>query len=171
MTANTALGYIFDTGAASADSSRFQALVTIDAPRRGNVIHSCLGRQGMYYLTEELAFGRYSYWVHVLPTPGGLTDVPYDTSPKQEYIWRSKKYIMPGRTTWGAAKVVHKRGCVKLRLYIDGCCAFETVVKGCGAFRLPSQLVGIAMEIELVGTAEVMEVHVASTIEELTNNE
>lgn len=171
MASNTAVGYILDTGASSADSSKFQALVTIDAPRRGNVIHSCVGRQGMYYLTEELAFGRYSYWVHVLPSPGGHTDVEYDSAVKQEYIWKSKKYIMPGRSTWGAFKVVHSSGCAKLRLYVDGCCAYETVVKGCGPNRLPSQLAGVTLEIELIGTARVTEVHVASTIEELLQNE
>lgn len=171
MAADTAVGYILETGASSADKTQFQQLVTIDAPRRGNVIHSCLGRQGVYFLTEELAFGRYHYYVHVLPTLGGLTDTKYESAPKQEYIWRSKKYIMPGRTTWGACKVVHSKGCVKLRLYLDGCCRYETVVQGCAPFRLPAQLAGVAAEIELIGTARVTELHLASTMQELTNNE
>jgi hypothetical protein len=167
MASDTSVGYIFQTGAISADRSQFQQLVTIDAPRRGNVIHSCIGRQGMYYLTEEFAFGRYNYYVHVLPEPGGATDVKYQNARKMQYDWRSKEYVMPGRTTWGAAKVVFNGGCVRLRIRVDGCCVEDIMVKDCKPFTLPSQIVGTTLDVELIGDAVVTEVTIASTMREL----
>ena len=169
MTENTTVGYIFDTGANSADSTPFQKLVTIDAPRRGNVVHYCIGRQGPYFLTEEFRFGEYYYYVHVLPTPGGTTDVRYEHAEKMQYTWKSKEYVMPGRTVWGAAKVVHSKGCVTFRLYVDGRIVYSAKVIGCMPFRLPSQIAGMTAVIELVGDATVTEVHIASSIRELTN--
>lgn len=167
MATDTSVGYIFQTGALSADRSQFQQLVTIDAPRRGNVIASCLGRQGLYLLTEEFAFGRYNYFTHVLPSPGGDTDVKYGNARKMEYQWKSKKYVMPARTTWGAAKVVFNGGCVRMRLHVDGCCMEDVMVRSCQPFTLPSQITGVTLEVELIGDAEVTEVIVASTMREI----
>lgn len=172
MAGERSLGYIFNTGAATGDKTRWQHLVTIDAPTAGSVIHSCLGPQGLYFLTHDTNESLDNiYGVYVLPQPDNLTQIKYADASKMTYRWKSKKFVMAGRTTWGAAKVVHDSGCVKLRLYIDGCCRHEEVVKGCGPFRLPGQLAGIEAEIELVGTARVYEVHIASSIQELLRNE
>jgi hypothetical protein len=178
----TQTGVIFHTGAASADNPPFGQMTTIDGPPPGGdwmdapkVVAHAFGRQGVYLLSKIWYTGTidglpYGYgYVDVLPVPGGSTDITYDQAKKQTYRWKSKKFVMAGRTTWAAAKVVHSKGCVRLRLYIDGCCKYETVVKGCGPFRLADQLVGKTLEIELVGTAQVTEVHVASTIEELAS--
>lgn len=165
--ADRSIGYMFHTGAGSSDRNQFQQLVTIDAPRRGDVIHSCVGRQGPYFLTQEFSYGRYNYYVHVLPTPGGTTDVKYENALKQEYKWKSKKYVMPGRTTFSVAKVVFDGGCCRLRIHVDGCCRYDQVVKSCAPFKLPDQLVGIDWEIEVAGTAVVSEIHIASTFQEL----
>lgn len=167
--ADKALGYIFHTGAGTSDRNQFQQLVTIDAPRRGDVIHSCIGRQGPYFLTQELEFGRYRYFVHVLPIPGGTTDVSYEKALKQKYTWKSKKFVMAGRTNFTCAKVTMGKGCVRLRIYVDGCCQYDAVVTSCDPFRLPDQLVGVTWEIELRGEATVAEVHIASTMRELAN--
>lgn len=161
------LGYIYNTAAITGNPSRYGQLVTLDLPNKGKVIDTALGRQGLYVLTEENVDAIIRNEVFVLPTPGSNTDVPYDSAPKMEYIWRSKKFVMPGRTTIGVAKVVHK-GCVRLRLIVDGCCRVEEQVRHCNAFRLPSQLVGFEYEIELIGTGTVYEVHIASTMQELT---
>lgn len=171
MTTDTALGYIFDTGTTAADSSEFQKLVTIDAPRRGDIIHSCIGRQGPYFLTQELRFGEYYYYVHVLPVPGGTTDVKYEQAPKMEYQWKSKEYVMPGRTTWTCAKVVFKNGCVTFRLYVDGRIVYSKRVPNCSPFRIPAQIAGVTAVIELIGDATVTEVHVASSMRELTSSD
>lgn len=162
------IGYIFNTGTAGADALPFQHLVTIDAPTNGDVIDSTLGRQGMYFLSEVFSYGRYNYYVHMLPTPGGTTDVQYERTQKQTYRWKSKKFVMPGRTTLAAAKVVMDKGCVRLKIHADGCCRYDAVVQNCAPFRLPDQLVGVEWEIELIGEATIHEVHVASTMEELT---
>lgn len=160
------LGYIFNTGASTGNPNRYGQLVTIDLPNKGRVLDSELGRQGLYILTEQTVEAEFHNEIYVLPMPGSNTDVPYDSAPKMEYIWRSKKFVMPGRSTLGVAKVVHK-GCVRLRIIVDGCCKTEEQVRNCEAFRLPSQIVGTEYEIELVGTGQVFEVHVASTMQEL----
>jgi hypothetical protein len=168
---DTTVGYIYHTGAGSADKTQFQQLVTIDAPRRGDVVASCIGRQGPYFLTQEFKFGRYKYYVHVLPTPGGTTDVDYNKASKQQYTWKSKRFVMPGRTTFSSAKVVMAGGCVRLRIYVDSCCRYDAVVQNCAPFKLPDQLVGIDWELELIGTAVVTEVHIASSMQELTREQ
>jgi hypothetical protein len=93
--------------------------------------------------------------------------------PRQQYTWKSKKFVFPGQTTFAAAKVVHAcgGGGVRFRLYIDCCCVYETVVRGCVPFRLPAQLRGITCEIELIGCSRVTEVRVASSIRELMGDE
>jgi hypothetical protein len=160
------LGYIYNTSSATGNPTRYGQLVTLDLPHKGRVLDSALGRQGLYILTEEAVDGVYQNETYVLPMPGSNSDVAYEYAPKMEYQWRSKKFVMPGRTTLGAAKVVHK-GCVRLRIFADGCCRVEEQVRHCQAFRLPSQIVGTEFEIELVGTGQVYEAHVASTMQEL----
>lgn len=167
MANDNKIGYIFSTGSLGSDSTPFQHLVTLDAPTEGDVIHSCTGRQGVYYLSEVYKYGEYSYYVHVLPTPGGTTDNRYEGASKNTYTWKSKKFTMPGRTTFSAAKVVMDKGCVRLRIHLDGRCRYDAVVQNCAPFRLPDQLAGIEVEIELIGKATVHQVHVASTMEEL----
>lgn len=162
-----ALGYILNTGAGTGVPTQFGHLTTIDLPTYGDVIYSCLGRQGVYVLTEKKINQNYENEIYVLPEPGGTTDVPYETAPKMEYRWRSKKFVTPGRTTFSAAKVVYARGCVRLRLLAHGCCVFEEQIRNCSPFRLPSQVSGTEFEIELIGDAIVYDVHIASSMTEL----
>jgi hypothetical protein len=174
MTTNVnTLGYIVSTGAGTSDPAKFQQLVTIDGPSRGKVISSCIGRQGPYFMTEDFdpAIQEYSHSVFVLPQPGGSTDAPYANVRKQEYTWRSKKFVLPGRTTIAVAKVVHNCGNVRLRIIADGCCRYEAQIRNNQAFKLPSQITANEIELELTGTATVYEVHVASSMQELLENE
>lgn len=174
MTSNlNTLGYIVSTDAGTADPSKFQQLVTIDGPTRGNVTATCIGRQGPYFMTEDFdpVTQEYSHSVFVLPVPGGSTDAPYANVRKQRYIWRSKKFVMPGRTTICVAKVVHNCGDVRLRIIADGCCRYEAQVRNSQAFKLPGQITANELELELEGTATVFEVHVASSMQELLENE
>ena len=162
------IGYIYSTGAGTSDPAQFQQLVTIDAPTRGEVIASCIGRQGPYFLSKtDVGEDTEQLTIHVLPMPDRLTDIKYDGAPKMTYIWRSKKFVLSGLTTMAAAKVVHGKGDVRLRIIVDGCCKYEVQVRSNKAFRLPPQVIGIEWELELIGTAQVFEVHVASSIEEL----
>lgn len=169
MNANT-LGYIYNTGSSTADAKQFQQLVTIDAPSTGDVISSSFGRQGLYLLSEAVVDAQYVNSVDVLPEPGGKTDIPYATAPKMTYIWRSKKFVMPGRTTFSVCKVVHKGGHLRLRIIVDGCCMAELQICCSAPFTLPSQMAGIEFEFELIGTARVEEFHVAQSMRELLEN-
>lgn len=167
MIANTTKGFILQTGASTAGKIAPQALVTFDAPTRGDVIHACKGRQGVYFLSRNAVADGYQFSTHVLPLPDNKTDIKYDRANKQEYIWRSKEFVMAGRETFAAAKVVHEKGCVRLRLFVDGCCRYDEVVKGCAPFTLPAQIAGVKWQIELRGTARVTEVHIAGSMQEL----
>lgn len=170
MANDRTLGYILNTGAATGEQTQFQQLVTIDGPTAGTFMDSCIGDQGLYFLVKDTVPepGKYGIWV--LPQPDNQTNVKYEQAPKMTYRWRSKKFVMAGRTTWGAAKVVHSKGCVRLRIIVDGCCRHEEQVKDCGPFRLPSQIAGVTCELELEGTARVTELHVASSLQELLRN-
>jgi hypothetical protein len=110
--------------------------------------------------------------VYNLPLPEDVGDTAYQNTAKLKYTWRSKKFEFRGQTTFAAAKVVQAcgGGGVRLRLYIDCCCAYETVVRGCVAFRLPTQLRGTTLEIELEGCSRVTEVIVASSMKELMSD-
>ncbi len=165
--ADIGLGYIFSTGSGTSDPAQFQQLVTIDAPTTGSVISSCQGRQGVYFLSEESILDVTTYKTHVLPQPDNITDVKYATAPKMEYTWRSKRFVMPGRATMGAGKVVHSDGHIRIRIIVDGCCRHEQQVRSNKPFRLPAQMAGVEWEIELIGTATVYEVHIAPSMEEL----
>ncbi len=161
------LGYIYSTGSGTSDAAQFQQLVTIDAPTPGVVISSCQGRQGVYFLSEVSVDDVTTYKTHVLPQPDHVTDVKYATAPKMEYIWRSKRFVMPGRATMGAGKVVHSGGHVRIRILVDGCCRHEQQVRSNKPFRLPAQMAGTEWEIELLGNATVYEVHIAPSMQEL----
>jgi len=111
--------------------------------------------------------------VYTLPLPEDAGLATYVAEAKQRYVWRSKKFVFTGNVEMGAAKVVHDcaGNGVRLRLYVDCCCVYETVVRGCVPFTLPDQLRGITWEIELQGCSRVTEVHLAPTIRELTDRE
>ena len=111
--------------------------------------------------------------VYSLPLPEDVGLPAYKNAPKQQYVWRSKKFVFPGQTTMGACKIVHScaGGGVRMRLFVDCCCVFQTVVRGCVPFRLPAQLRGITFEIELQGCSRVTEVRLASSIRELMGDE
>jgi hypothetical protein len=106
-----------------------------------------------------------------LPEDVGL--LAYEASTKQRFVWRSKKFVFPGQTTFAAAKVVHscQGGGVHFRLYVDDCCVYDVVVRGCVPFRLPPNIRGITAEIEIAGCSRVTEVRVASSIRELMGDE
>lgn len=165
-----AKGYILHTGSATADPNQFQQLVTIDAPTQGDVIHATHGRQGTYFLSKTKEIDGFTFTTHVLPTPDNKTDVRYANAAKMDYIWKSKKFVMPGWTTMAAAKVQHAGGCVRLRVYADGCLACDIVVGDCRPFKLPAQVAGTTFEIELRGTSQVSEAHIAQSMRELLEN-
>lgn len=165
--ADTGLGYIYSTGAGTADAAQFQQLVTIDAPTTGKVISACYGRQGAYFLSEVSILDVTTFKTHVLPQPDSLSDVKYKDAAKMDYIWKSKRFVLPGIATMGAGKVTHSGGRVKIRIFVDGCCKHEQQVRSNKPFRLPPSMAGVEWEIELLGTATVYEVQIAPSMQEL----
>jgi hypothetical protein len=140
----------------------FQQLVTMDLPT--NVAPDCwiVGDYGLH-----TAFGHNLYY---WPVPGWVR--AGDTLNRLTYKWKSKKFIMPGRTNFGAAKVVWEcDGTVCFKLISDCVVVYERVVTDCNPFRLPSEYIGVEFEIILTGTGTVSEVHVASGMKELTEVE
>jgi hypothetical protein len=164
-------GFMLATGDTLSPSSGPGTLVTFTSPivngaqpRAASYVRAPWGAAVVFYGASP---------VYSLPLPEDVGLEAYQAAVKQRYVWRSKKFVFPGQTTFAAAKVVQAcgGGGVRFRLYIDCCCVFETVVRGCVPFRLPANLRGITAEIELLGCSRVTEVRVASSIRELMGDD
>ncbi len=144
------------------DLHTFQQLVTMDAPVASTPQAWVVGGFGLHTVFGPNLY----YW----PIPGWVRTG--DTPQKLRYKWKSKKFVMPGRTNFGAAKVVWEcDGEVCFKLVADCICVYERKVSDCQPFRLPSNYIGVEFEIELEGDGTVSEVHVASAMKELTEVE
>lgn len=140
----------------------FQQLVTMDAPVEEVPIALVEGGYGLH-----TAFGNNLYY---WPIPGW--ERSGDSIKKLCYHWKSKKFVMPGETNFAAGKVVWEcDGEVCFKLLVDCRCVFTYKVVDCLPFRLPSSSGGIEFEIEITGTGTVSEVHIASSMRELTEVE
>jgi hypothetical protein len=164
-------GFMLATGDTLSPSSGPAALTTCLLPPLDSVVGGAASYVHAPWGAALVFYGGSPVYTLQLPEDVGLP--AYESAPKQQYTWRSKKFVFPGQTTFAAAKVVHscQGGGVRFRLYIDCCCVYETVVRGCVPFRLPPQLRGITCEIELIGCSRVTEVRVASSIRELMGDE
>jgi len=164
-------GFVLATGDTLSPSSGPGALTTMLLPTLSNIVGSAPSYVRAPWGAALVFYGGSP--VYSLPLPEDVGLPAYEGAPKQKFTWRSKKFVFPGQTTFGAAKVVHScaGGGVRFKLYIDCCCVFETVVRGCVPFRLPANLRGITCEIELSGCSRVTEVRVASSIRELMGDE
>lgn len=94
----------------------------------------------------------------------------------EPYIWRSKQFVFPYNISFAAAKVVMRctaeRPCI-VRL-LDGACnvvVFEKNVTNNAPFRLPALLSRLDWMVEVAGTADVQEIHFATSMQELTEGE
>jgi hypothetical protein len=162
--------FVLATGDATANVPGLGTMTTMDGPAIPTVLpcdasflSSPAGLVSVFYGPNP---------VYNLPLPEDATAAVYSGAPKLRYDWRSKKFVFPGQITMGAAKVVQEKGGgVRFRLWVDLCCVYETVVRGCVPFRLPAQIRGITWEIELLGCSRVTEVRLAPTIRELMGNE
>lgn len=92
------------------------------------------------------------------------------------YLWRSKEFVFPYTVSFAAAKVVARcgdlRDCI-VRL-LDGACSrvvFEKVIRNSNPFRLPAIPNRLDWTIEVEGTADVQEVHFATSMQALTEGE
>jgi hypothetical protein len=153
-------GYMFDTGSTLDGSHPTQRLATFDYPD-GTVISHCITNDGLAVLANN------AVWTMALPNMPNKNS--YSKSLKQCYRWKSKKYVFPGTVTFAFAKVVHDcDGFVRLKIYCDGICVYDTAVSGSQPIALPPSVVGVTWEVEVHGTATVHEIHMATSISELT---
>lgn len=154
--------FIYDVPEDLNDSHPFQQLVTMDAPVQGVPNVWATGDYGLH-----TAFGTdLYYW----PVPGWERDG--DTVSKLCYTWKSKKFVFPGTTTFAAAKVVWDcDGEVCIKIIGDCRHVFQRKITNCNPFRLPHNYRHIEWEIELTGTGSVSEVHLATSMQELTEVE
>lgn len=102
----------------------------------------------------------------------GLELAPFTENDAATYVWRSKMFIEPGRTTYAAAKITFKDRTagqmgVRFKLYGDGLLRFERLVYSDEPFRLPHLYKAMNWMFELSGKAEVHEVHIATSMTEL----
>lgn len=161
---NKLKGFIYSTGARGANKSQFGQWVTIDMPEGVTRFYDYTPTpNGPVFLS---ASGNYYNRPFLLPLAQYRNpDRVYDFLP---FHWRSKKFVMGGRTTFSVMKV-HYKGCVKVNIYADGCCVYTSMLTTCSAFRLPPEVVGTMFEIEFIGkgNAQVIECEIASSLEEL----
>lgn len=141
------------------DVHPFQQLITMDGPVNAAPGPWAIGDYGL-----QIAYGTdLYYW----PVPGWVR--PNDNPQKLCYKWKSKKFVFPGITTFAAAKVVWDcDGEVCFKLIGDCRHIYERKVTNCNPFRLPHNWRHIEFEIEVTGTGSVSEIHVASSMQELT---
>lgn len=154
------VGVIVDIPDAMHGQHPLAELVTFDVP----------GRPAATIVTDigvVIAVGNSSY---VQPLPGTPS---YATAQLATYKWRSKVFVSPGLVTMSAAKVVGVGNVLPVifRLYADGVLIHTRTVINSEPFRLPSQHKALEWEIELEGKRTVHEVHVATSMRELTEQE
>lgn len=155
------VGYMVDTSSTLDGERPLSKLVTMEVPF-GVSAHTT-GGSGLYVLGVD--------GVYLMPFPDAKGAEVYKRAEKYCYKWKSRKQVFPGQMTMAAGKIVHDCGCVKLKIYVDCECVYETVITDCKPFTLPPNMVGVEWEIELEGSANVYEVHLASSLRELLEHE
>lgn len=155
------IGYMFDTGSSMDGERPFARLSTFDYKSPG-IMSSTWTNNGLAVLDNSG-----SVWEMAFPNM--TNKEAYNNAPKLTYTWRSKIFVLPGLTTFGACKILHDCGTLRLRLFVDGCCTYDTPVYSQKPFTLPPSVMGVEYEIELEGTAVVYEVAIATSVQDLTN--
>lgn len=93
-----------------------------------------------------------------------------------QYTWRSKNFVFPYVVSFAAAKVVatcaDARPCT-LRV-LDGACnavLYERAITSSEPFRLPAMRSRLDWVLEVTGSADVQEIHMATSVQELTEGD
>jgi hypothetical protein len=164
-------GYVFNQPSPSNQEFPLGQLITIDTPH-GNFIDSITTGSGLFIAFDNI--------IYTLPLPG----YGYDSSPLAPYTWLSKRYVMPGLTTFAGMKIVNDNsGALTVTLY-----GYRTSGQGPGRvgnpdfiftrqvghskpFRIPHQHKCLEWEIKLEGKAVVEEVHLSTSYQDLIENE
>jgi hypothetical protein len=151
---------MFDTGSTLDGDRPYARLSTFDY-KSPDVLSSVWTNNGLAVLDN--AGG-----VWEMPFPNMVSKDAYRDAQKLTYSWKSKRFVLPGITTFAAAKILHDCGTLRFRVYVDGCCTYDTPVYSQKPFTLPPSVQGVEYEFELEGTANVYELHIATSTEDLT---
>jgi hypothetical protein len=159
------LAYLYSTGDEINGEKQFQQLVTIDTPDAGLLSDAIVTQKGLTL--------KYTDNLYYLPMPGLDGDKrAYLNAPKMQYKWKSKKFVFPGRITLAAAKIVHDCGsAVTFNLYVDCRLVYTVEICDCLPFRLPPNIMGNEVEIEVIGKSPIHKIKVASSMQELIEHE
>jgi hypothetical protein len=160
----SSVGYLFNVENSHNNQFPLGQLITFDTPA---------GIPGANLVTGGQAsggaggfFGLWGNQLYTLPLPG----YGYETSAHAVYTWKSKVFVLPGGTTMAAAKVVgdYTQGAVTFYLYGDSALIYAYTPTDGTPFRLPHNHSCINWEIELIGQTAIEEVHVATSMRDLT---
>jgi hypothetical protein len=156
--------WVYNTGDNINGTKQYQQLVTLDVPE-GKLSDAIVTRKG---LTLKYTGTLYS---QALPGIGG-DNKAYNRSPKYQYRWKSKKFVFPGLVTWAAGKIIHDCGsAVTFNLYVGCRLVWTAEICDCKPFRLPPNIVGNEVEIEVIGKSPIQKIKLASSIQELMEHE
>ena len=153
------VAYLFNVDNTNNNQFPLGQLVTITTPD---------GFPGPNKLAGENIYASWGLNIYSLPLPG----YGYTGANKLSYTWKSKRFVLPGLTTFSAAKVVHDAsGPLQFTLIGDDVVIMTTAVTDSEPFRVPHQHRCIEWEVVLEGTSVVQEVHVATSMRELVEEQ
>ncbi len=165
--ATTGVGYLYNNENNHNNQFPLGQLITFTTPVGTPGPNIVVGTAGQGAISGEHG-GFFQCWGNTLyywPLPG----YGYDSAARMDYTWRSKVFVMQGTTCFAAAKVVNEDdGPITVNFYGDGNLIYSYAVTDSKPFRIPSQHSCIEWEIELIGTGTVQEVHIATSMREIT---
>jgi hypothetical protein len=137
-------------------------LTTIDTPS---------GAPGPNVVTGSGLFAAWGNTIYKLPLPG----YGYQSAAKANFTWKSKRYVMPGLTTFAGIKVVNDNSGtlnVTFNGYNNGgesspSFVYSRALNHSMPWRIPHQFKCLEFEIEVQGTSVVQEIHIASSYRDL----
>lgn len=158
----TSGGYIYNQPSAANNEYPLGQLVTIDLPT---------GLAGPNVTTGSGLFAAWGSTVWNFPLPG----YNYDAATKAVYTWKSKRFVLPGLTTFAAAKVVNDNSgnlTVTINGYNSGgestpSFTYTRTLNHSNPWRFTHQHKCLEWEVILSGTAVVNEFHIATSIRDL----
>jgi len=139
---------------------------------RGILVFDFTG-QGATFTTSDMSLatavsaGFYDATTDKLYLAQGTNIVRFDQGFALPYTWKSKIFRNPYPTNFGFGQVTALQYPVTLKVYADGDLVAAKVVQNNNQFRLPSGFRAYEWELQLDGTAEVIEAGIAQSTEEL----
>lgn len=97
----------------------------------------------------------------------GASLVRFNSGAASTYTWRSKRFRTPFHMNFGKAQVIAVSYPVTLKVYGDGVLRFTKSVLNNNIFHLPGGYRSLDWQLEVSGTAEVTQVAMATSAEEI----